>query len=202
MRATERFLLVDTENNINALHGPLEFPFILNALGWEYFYVGKQSWPQAIWAHTLAQTESGARRAPDDPAWRRHTIPSCWLRFPAHLWKGLRADTSLPRHPRWCEFNSWAPLTLLRYWRIVCSLYCSYIGSKSLLLVGLSSAASYPNVGSPASVLICRLTATNLHVYTNHCVSEASQLLATWPSCNLLSLFIWSHHQPSTPEEN
>lgn len=57
---------MNTETNINTLHGPLEFPFILNALGWKYFYVGKQSWLRAIWAHTLAQTESGAWRAPDD----------------------------------------------------------------------------------------------------------------------------------------
>lgn len=190
-----------TENNINALHGPLEFPFILNALGWEYFYVGKQL-TSGYLSPYFSPNRKWSTESPGWPAWRRHTIPSGWLRFPAHLWKGLRADTSLPRPPRWCELNSWAPLTLLRYWRIVCSLYCSYTGSKSLLLVGLYSAASYPNVGSPASVLICRLTATSLHVYTNHCASEASQLPATWPSCNLLSLFIWSHHQPSTAEEN
>lgn len=140
--------------------------------------------------------------SPGWPAGRRYAIPSGWLRFPAHLWKGLRADTSLPRPPRWCEFNSWALLRLLRYWRIVCSLYCSYTGTKSLLLVDFYSATSYPNMGCSASALICRLTATSLHLYTNQCVSEVSPLLATWPSCNLFSLFIWSPHQPSTAEEN
>lgn len=113
MRATERFLflLVNTENNINTLHGPLELPFILNALGWKHFYVGKQL-TSGYLSPYFSPNRKWSTESPGWPAWRRQTILSGWLRFPAHLWKGLRADTSLPRPPRWCEFNSWA---LLRY---------------------------------------------------------------------------------------